>query len=70
MLCFRRTCSRKNALATYLVLLVFFKLALQGSLLWTLLFLQAAVRRYDTTRLLFCFFPSFFRGDVFGVAPR
>ena len=55
MLCFRQNCFRRNVFATFLVLFVFLKLALQDSLLWTLLSLQAAVRRCDAVCLLSIF---------------
>ena len=69
MLCLRRNRFRRSAFATYLELLVFLKLAFQGPLLWTLLFCQAAVRRYAPIGLL-SVSPHFFSVTFFIVAPR
>ena len=67
---FRPNRLRKNAFATYLVLLVYFKLAFVRSLaMGTLLFFQAAMRRYGTTCLL-SVYPCLFLGYPFRVAPR
>ena len=66
MLCFRRNRFRRNAFATYLVLLVFLKLAFQGPLLWTFLLFQAALRRYDTICLL-SVLPYFFSVTFLGL---
>ena len=52
MIYYRQNRFQINAFDTHLVLIFFFRVAIQSPLLWALSFCQAAVRGYDTICLL------------------